>query len=59
MKAEEITAGPDGNLWFSYDREIIGSPSYIGKLTPEGKLTEYKLPETEANIVVGGITPGP
>jgi streptogramin lyase len=33
---EGITAGPDGNLWFT-----IGYPNKIGKMTPTGEVTEY------------------
>jgi hypothetical protein len=34
-----ITQGPDGNLWFTENRV-----NQIGKLTPSGTFTEYKLP---------------
>jgi virginiamycin B lyase len=34
----DITAGPDGNLWFT---EATGK---IGKMTTDGSLTEYALP---------------
>jgi streptogramin lyase len=40
-----ITAGPDGNLWFT---ETIHRPparlSAIGRITPTGTITEYPLP---------------
>jgi streptogramin lyase len=41
IEPNAITAGPDGNLWFS-DPEL---PS-IGRITPQGKVTRFKLLET-------------
>ena len=35
---EGITAGPDGNLWFTE------AASAIGRITPAGTITEYALP---------------
>ncbi len=35
-----ITAGPDGALWFL---EIDGTTNYVARMTPKGKVTEYKL----------------
>jgi streptogramin lyase len=35
-----ITAGPDGNLWFT-DTDLIGK---IGRITPAGEITEFTLP---------------
>jgi streptogramin lyase len=34
-----ITAGPDGNLWFTESQ-----PSKIGRITPAGAVTEFQLP---------------
>jgi streptogramin lyase len=48
---EGITAGPDGNLWFT-DR----STSKIGKITTSGTVTEYSF-ESESEPF--GITAGP
>lgn len=45
-----ITAGPDGNLWFTED-----SVGGIGKITPSGVITEYG--PTASNPI--GITAGP
>jgi streptogramin lyase len=38
----DMTLGPDGNLWY------IGgnSPYVVGKITPNGKVTNYKLPKS-------------
>ena len=49
---EEITAGPDGNLWFT---EFSGNQ--IGRITTAGIITEFAIP-TPASVPVG-ITAGP
>jgi sugar lactone lactonase YvrE len=50
-----ITAGPDGNLWFT---EQVGyGTDKIGRITPSGKVTEYPIPT--ANSAPKGITAGP
>ncbi len=38
-----ITAGPDGNLWFT---EWTQCCSYIGRLTTAGIITEFQIPTT-------------
>jgi len=50
-----ITAGPDGNLWFT---EIgpAGLGSSIGRITTSGKITEFPLPS--ANSFPSSITAG-
>jgi hypothetical protein len=50
-----ITAGPDGNLWFT---EGIGE---IGRITPSGVVTEFIVPSsrTPADQDITGITAGP
>ncbi len=47
-----IAAGPDGNLWFTEP-----SANKIGKITTEGKITEYAIPTAYSSP--GGITGGP
>jgi streptogramin lyase len=47
-----ITAGPNGNLWFT---EYEGNN--IGKITPSGAITEYSIPTGGGNPT--GITAGP
>ena len=47
-----ITAGPDGNLWFTE----IGHVGYIGRITPVGKIAEFPLPS--ANSFPSSITAG-
>ncbi len=56
----ELVAGPEGNVWFSCFRE---SPEFsgrgtslVGKSSPAGEVTEYKLP---AGIGAGDLTAGP
>lgn len=36
-----LTRGPDGNLWFT-------DGNYIGRITPQGKITEFAAPPTPA-----------
>jgi streptogramin lyase len=54
-QAISITAGPDGNLWFT---EIgpAGVGSSIGRITTSGKITEFPLPT--ANSFPSSITAG-
>ncbi|HEY4385165.1 MAG TPA: hypothetical protein VGN34_11935 [Ktedonobacteraceae bacterium] len=35
QRAESLAAGPDGNVWF------VSAPNIVGRLTPDGELTEY------------------
>jgi len=52
-----ITAGPDGNLWFT---ELDGNK--IGRITTGGSITEFPLPSTcgsSAGCGPAGITAGP
>src|SRR5438093_628469 len=48
----EITAGPDGDLWFT---ELTNNK--IGRISPTGTLTEFLLPTASSSP--GGITAGP
>ena len=48
----DLTAGPDGNLWFT---ESQGNR--VGRVTPGGVITEFTIPT--ANSFPGGITAGP
>ena len=48
-----ITAGPDGNLWFT---ELWGNR--IGRITPQGVVTEFSA-GISAKSGLGGITAGP
>jgi RHS repeat-associated protein len=46
---EEITLGPDGNLWYTLESGVVG------KITPSGAITEYPLGSEKAAF---GITTG-
>ena len=56
--AGEITAGPDGNLWFI---EIFSNR--IGRITPAGQITEFPLPApadlSDYDNLLATITAGP
>lgn len=57
-----ITSGPDNNLWFteagtSLDQNQPTSQSFIGRVTPVGKVTLFPIPTT--NVLPTGITKGP
>jgi virginiamycin B lyase len=39
---EAITAGPDGNLWFT--------TALIGRITPAGKITTFPLPTSGGRL---------
>src|SRR5262245_47491322 len=49
---QDITAGPDGNLWFT------ASQTRIGRITPTGTITTFTDPENEVDNPAG-ITAGP
>jgi len=51
-RPNRIVAGPDGNLWF-----IEGGIKRIGRITPEGVITEFSLPNPFSSTY--GITAGP
>lgn len=37
-----VSAGPDGGLWFTVDK------APIGRITPDGDITEFPLPNKDA-----------
>jgi streptogramin lyase len=47
-----ITAGPDGNLWFTLGA-VYGTTNAIGRVTPSGTVTEFPLEATPGIIVAG------
>jgi virginiamycin B lyase len=50
-----ITAGPDGNIWFT------GFHDVISRMTPTGQITEYSVPSAVAHVgqpLIVGITTG-
>jgi virginiamycin B lyase len=55
-----LTAGPDGNVWFSDD----GCSGYsgscaIGRITPSGAITEFQDSRLQGGAVPNGIVTGP
>jgi streptogramin lyase len=52
--ANQIVTGPDGNLWFTENDPVFNA---IGRITPSGHVTEFKLPTDGGNPF--GITVGP
>ncbi len=46
-----ITAGPDGNVWFT---ELVGNK--IGRITPSGEITEFPVPTANSEPIA--ITKG-
>ena len=50
----DITAGPDGNLWFT---EFTNGAGAIGRITPSGRFTVFPFPTASAGV--SGITAGP
>jgi streptogramin lyase len=57
-----ITAGPDGNVWFTNftTRSLpnVGTPPGIGRITPSGEITEYRAGLQYASSP-DGIVAGP
>jgi streptogramin lyase len=51
-RPEAITAGPDGNLWFTENES-----GKIGRITPTGAISEFPIPTAESRPT--GITAGP
>ena len=43
----EIIEGPDGNMWFT------DSAGYVGRVTPQGAITEFPLANHPSSIAVG------
>src|SRR5205823_4948701 len=49
---DSITAGPDGNLWFTEH-----DANKIGRITSSGDVTEFAIPSAETRVAL--ITSGP
>ncbi|MCU0296158.1 MAG: hypothetical protein MUD05_08920, partial [Candidatus Nanopelagicales bacterium] len=52
---EAITAGPDGNVWFT---ESSSNEKGIGQITPAGVITEFAVPDPNS-VHRQGIAAGP
>ncbi|MGH7490533.1 MAG: virginiamycin B lyase family protein, partial [bacterium] len=59
ISPNDITTGPDGNLWFTYGVGYNGNGGGIGKITLDGILTKYPLPASRTNNPPRSITKGP
>src|SRR3954452_21125057 len=44
--ANQIVAGPDGSLWFTENDAVSNA---IGRITPSGQITEFKVPTAGSN----------
>jgi virginiamycin B lyase len=58
FEAQDITAGPDGNLWVTQDGFIGDGQSAIARVTPAGGVTAFSAGLTKGNTP-GEIAPGP
>jgi virginiamycin B lyase len=56
-EVDGVTAGPDGNLWFTY-KDVDHSDAAIGRLTPAGQITLYRKGLLD-DAQPGHIIPGP
>ncbi len=54
-----IAAGPDDNLWFTECDSYGQGGCKIGRITPQGKVTEFPLPASSAFNEAGSIIAGP
>jgi virginiamycin B lyase len=55
-----LVAGPDGNLWFAGVRYLSGGfADVLGKVTPQGQVSEFELGTHSANLGLSDITVGP
>ena len=54
---EGITAGPDGNIWFTEDTDNQSQNGKIGRITRTGSISEFPLPTPRGGP--GAITDGP
>ena len=48
-----ITAGPDGNVWFA-ETGTNNGPSKLGRVTPQGQISEFTLPHYLLNSITSG-----
>jgi streptogramin lyase len=56
--AFEITAGPDGNVWFGENTTVGSTTSQgVGRISPAGVITEFPIPDTGSEI--NGLKTGP
>lgn len=48
-----LTAGPDGNVWFSAANQGSGPKRVVGEIDADGKATEYEVPAGAESIATG------
>jgi streptogramin lyase len=53
-RAYGITAGPDGNVWFTKPEPISALGGSIGRITPGGGVTEFSASGLEPRFIVTG-----
>jgi streptogramin lyase len=54
-----LALGSDGNLWFTeIGHNYNGIAAAIGKITPTGSVTEYRVPQQSGSNTPYSITPG-
>lgn len=55
-----MTAGPDGNVWFTDDGCTgVSAPCAVGRVTPSGTITEFQDSRLEGGALPNGIVTGP
>jgi virginiamycin B lyase len=55
-----LAAGPDGNLWFAGIRYVSGGfADVLGRVTPQGQVSEFELGTHSANVGLSDIAAGP
>jgi virginiamycin B lyase len=59
-RPQALVAGPDGNLWFAGIRNVSGGfTDVLGKVTPQGVVTEFEVGTHTANVGLSDIAVGP
>src|SRR5262245_1577277 len=53
---QDVTTGPDGNIWYTRRRTSPGERDSIGRVTADGTVTEFQIP---VDGIPDGITAGP
>jgi virginiamycin B lyase len=53
------TAGPDGGLWYHAGFYTSPNEDLVGRITPDGTVTNFIIPQFDGFFSAGGITPGP
>jgi streptogramin lyase len=51
-----IALGGDGDIWFTYENRNSGG--FVGKVTPAGVFTEFKIPVDRNNLFLGALASG-